>query len=167
MPSTGSLNDGSGGYQAPMTQQQDSQGQAGQPATAARQPGTGQPGGGAGPRVLLVDDAAPIRNAVRGLLEDAGIEVVGEAADGVEGVAMAGSLRPDVVLMDLRMPSRDGFQATEQIAREHPGIRVVVLSAYESEESANAVLAAGAYAFLPKGCGPDRIRDVVLAAWRA
>jgi DNA-binding NarL/FixJ family response regulator len=138
-----------------MTQEQDSQGQAERPAS------------GAGPRVLLVDDAAAIRNAVRGLLEDAGIEVVGEAADGAEGVAMAGSLRPDVVLMDLRMPSRDGFQATEQIAREHPGIRVVVLSAYESEESADAVLAAGAYAFLPKGCGPDRIRDVVLAAWRA
>jgi DNA-binding NarL/FixJ family response regulator len=155
MPSSGSLNDGADGYQAPVTQHQDSEGQA-------RRPGAGD-----GPRVLLVDDAAAIRNAVRGLLEDAGIEVVGEAADGVQGVAMAGSLRPDVVLMDLRMPSWDGFQATEQIARELPGVRVVVLSAYETEESADAVLAAGAFAFLPKGCGPDRIREVVLAAWRA
>jgi DNA-binding NarL/FixJ family response regulator len=137
-----------------MTQEQDSEGR------------TGRPEAGDGPRVLVVDDAVAIRNAIRGLLEDAGIEVVGEAADGAQGVAMAGSLRPDVVLMDLRMPSRDGFQATEEIAREHPGIRVVVLSAYESEESANAVLAAGAFAFLPKGCGADRIREVVLSAWR-
>ena len=90
------------------------------------------------PRVLLVDDAAAIRDALRGVLEDAGIEVVGEALDGIQGVAMAASLRPDVVLMDLRMPSSDGFEATAQIVSELPGVRVVVLSAYESEESAEA-----------------------------
>jgi len=117
--------------------------------------------------VLLVDDAAAIRNALRGVLEDAGIEVVGEAPDGVQGVAMAGSLRPDVVLMDLRMPSSNGFQATEQIVQQYPAVRVVVLSAYETEESAEAVRAAGAFAFLPKHCGADRIRDVVVAAWRS
>ncbi|MET0227189.1 MAG: response regulator transcription factor, partial [Actinomycetes bacterium] len=103
--------------------------------------------------MLLVDDAAAIRNALRGVLEDAGIEVVGEAPDGVQGVAMAGSLRPDVVLMDLRMPSSNGFQATEQIVQQYPAVRVVVLSAYETEESADAVRAAGAFAFLPKHCG--------------
>ncbi len=151
----GGLTDSSGGYQAPMTQQQDRQGQD-------RRSGSQD-----GPRVLLVDDAAAIRNALRGLLEDAGIEVVGEAPDGVQGVAMAGSLRPDVVLMDLRMPSSDGFEATAQIVRELPGVRVVALSAYETEESAEAVLAAGAFAFLPKHCGADRIRDVVLSAWRS
>ena len=146
------LTDRSDGYQAPMTQEQDSQGQG-----AAQQ----------GPRVLLVDDAAAIRNALRGVLEDAGIEVVGEAPDGDQGVAMVGSLRPDVVLMDLRMPSSNGFQATEQIVQEHPAVRVVVLSAYETQESAEAVRAAGAFAFLPKHCGADRIRDVVVAAWRS
>jgi DNA-binding NarL/FixJ family response regulator len=119
------------------------------------------------PRVLLVDDAAAIRNALRGVLEDAGIEVVGEATDGVQGVAMTGSLHPDVVLMDLRMPSSDGFQATERIVRDHPEVRVVVLSAYETDESAEAVLAAGAYAFLPKHCEAERIRDVVVEAWRS
>jgi CheY-like chemotaxis protein len=152
-PRTVGLNGRSGGYQAPMTQEQDRPGQAG----PARQ----------GPRVLLVDDAAAIRNAIRGVLEDAGIEVVGEAPDGVQGVALAGSLRPDVVLMDLRMPSSDGFQATAQIVKELPGTRVVVLSAYESEESAEAVMAAGAFAFLPKHCGADRIRETVIAAWRS
>lgn len=148
------LTDRSDGYQAPMTQEQDSQGQERQGAQQ-------------GPRVLLVDDAAAIRNALRGVLEDAGIEVVGEAPDGVQGVAMVGSLRPDVVLMDLRMPSTNGFQATEQIVHEHPAVRVVVLSAYETEESAEAVRAAGAFAFLPKHCGADRIRDTVVAAWRS
>jgi CheY-like chemotaxis protein len=149
------LNGGSGGYQAPMTQEQDRPGQA-------REAGAQD-----GPRVLLVDDAAAIRNALRGVLEDAGIEVVGEAQDGTQGVAMAASLRPDVVLMDLRMPSSDGFEATAQIVNQLPDIRVVVLSAYESEESAEAVRAAGAYAFLPKHCGADRIRDTVVAAWRS
>ena len=149
------LNGGSGGYQAPMTQEQDRPGQA-------REAGDQD-----GPRVLLVDDAAAIRNALRGVLEDAGIEVVGEAQDGTQGVAMAASLRPDVVLMDLRMPSSDGFEATAQIVNQLPDVRVVVLSAYESEESAEAVRAAGAFAFLPKHCGADRIRDTVVAAWRS
>ena len=144
------MTDRSDGYQAPVVQEQG-----------------GQPAAQDGPRVLLVDDAAAIRNALRGVLEDAGIEVVGEAPDGVQGVALAGSLRPDVVLMDLRMPSSDGFQATARIVQEHPEVRVVVLSAYETEESAEAVMAAGAYAFLPKHCGADRIREVVLAAWRS
>ena len=149
------LNGRSRGYQAPMTQEQDSQ----------RQERQGEAKDG--PRVLLVDDAAAIRNAIRGVLEDAGIEVVGEAPDGVKGVAMVGSLRPDVVLMDLRMPSSNGFQATERIVQEHPAVRVVVLSAYETEESAEAVRAAGAFAFLPKHCGAETIRDTVLAAWRS
>ena len=152
-PAGEGLNAGSAGYQAPVTREQDSQGQDREPQD--------------GPRVLLVDDAAAIRNALRGVLEDAGMQVVGEALDGTQGVAMAGSLRPDVVLMDLRMPSSDGFQATAEIVRDHPDVRVVVLSAYESEESAAAVLAAGAFAFLPKHCGADRIRETVLAAWRA
>ena len=147
---TGGLNGDSGGYQAPMIQEQD-----------------GFPAARNGPRVLLVDDAAAIRNALRGVLEDAGIEVVGEAPDGTQGVAMAAALRPDVVLMDLRMPSSNGFEATAQIVERLPEVRVVVLSAYESEESAEAVRAAGAFAFLPKHCGADRIRDTVVAAWRS
>jgi DNA-binding NarL/FixJ family response regulator len=117
------------------------------------------------PRVLLVDDAVAIRHALRGVLEDAGIEVVGEAGDGDEGVALAESLRPDVVLMDLRMPSSDGFEATSRIVKDLPQVRVVVLSAYDSEESANAVLAAGAFAFLPKHIGAEHIRQIVLDAW--
>jgi DNA-binding NarL/FixJ family response regulator len=117
--------------------------------------------------VLLVDDAAAIRIALRGVLEDAGIEVVGEAPDGLQGVALTDSLQPDVVLMDLRMPDSDGFQATAKITNDHPEVRVVVLSAYETDESAQAVLAAGAFAFLPKHCGADRIKETVVAAWQS
>ena len=117
--------------------------------------------------MLVVDDAPSIRTALRGVLEDAGVLVVGEAPDGAQGVAMTGSLRPDVVLMDLRMPSSDGFQATAAIAKDYPDVQVVVLSAYETEESAEAVLAAGAFAFLPKHCGADRSRETVVAAWRS
>jgi CheY-like chemotaxis protein len=155
VPRVAGMTHGSGGYQPPMTQGQDRQRQDLQPEAED------------GPRVLLVDDATAIRNALRGVLEDAGIEVVGEAQDGVQGVALADSLRPDVVLMDLRMPTSDGFEATARIVKEHPEVRVVVLSAYETEESAEAVLAAGAFAFLPKHCGADRIRDTVVAAWRS
>ncbi|HET6750960.1 MAG TPA: response regulator [Actinomycetes bacterium] len=68
--------------------------------------------------------------------------------------------------MDLRMPWSDGFQATEQIASDYPEVQVVVLSAYQTDESAAAVRAAGAYAFLPKDCTAELIRDTVLAAWR-
>jgi DNA-binding NarL/FixJ family response regulator len=118
------------------------------------------------PRVLLVDDAPAIRSALRGVLEDARMQVVGEAPDGVQGVSMTGSLRPDVVLMDLRMPWSDGFQATEQIASDYPEVQVVVPSAYQTDESAAAVRAAGAYAFLPKDCTAELILDTVLAAWR-
>ena len=118
------------------------------------------------PRVLVVDDAPAIRSALRGLLEDAGMVVVGEAPDGAQGVSMTGSLRPDVVLMDLRMPWSDGFEATQRIVAAYPDVRVVVLSAYQSDESAEAVRAAGAFAFRPKDTTAEVIRDTVLAAWR-
>jgi CheY-like chemotaxis protein len=149
-PRVRGLTGGTAGYQAPVTDGDDLQA----PAPT-------------GPRVLVVDDAPAIRNALRGVLEDAGILVVGEASDGLQGVALTGSLRPDVVLMDLRMPASDGFQATTRIVRTYPDIRVVVLSAYQTEESAEAVRAAGAFAFLPKDCEADRIRETVLAAWRS
>jgi CheY-like chemotaxis protein len=98
---------GTGGYHAPVTERD---------RPEAERPGV--------PRVPLVDDAPAIRSALRGLLEDAGIRVVGEAPDGAQGVVLTASLRPDVVLMDLRMPSSDGFQATERIVEAFPDVRV-------------------------------------------
>ncbi len=116
------------------------------------------------PRVLLVDDSAELRQALRRALEDEGIEVVGEAADGAAGVAQAKALEPDVVLMDLRMPVMDGVAATSAIKQALPVTQVLILTAYE--EWGSSARAAGAYAYLVKGTGPELLRDVVLQAWK-
>jgi DNA-binding NarL/FixJ family response regulator len=80
------------------------------------------------PRVLLVDGHPPMRRVLRGVLEDAGMQVVGEAGDGLDGVAQAEAVRPDVVLMDWRMPRLDGVQATARIRSQLPEVQVVVFS---------------------------------------
>jgi CheY-like chemotaxis protein len=122
------------------------------------------PEDGAGaPRVLLVDDSAELREALREALEDEGIEVVGEAGDGAAGVAQAKALLPDVVLMDLRMPVMGGVAATEAIKQALPVTQVLILTAYEEWDS--SARAAGAYAYLVKGSRPGLVRDVILQAW--
>jgi DNA-binding NarL/FixJ family response regulator len=124
---------------------------AGQPAEASR-PGS---------RVLVVDDTRSIRTEIRLLLEDSGFSVVGEGSHGAEGVMLARELRPDVVVMDVRMPILDGIAATGYITRELPDTRVIVFSAFEDQELAEAALAAGARAFLTKGASPAEIADAV------
>ncbi|HEV8649932.1 MAG TPA: response regulator [Actinomycetes bacterium] len=126
--------------------------------------GTGSGPGAAVPRVLLVDDCAEVRQGLRELLEDEGIEIVGEAADGAAGVSRATELAPDVVLMDLRMPVMDGIAATRQIKQALPLTQVLILTAYDEWEHSARV--AGAYAYLVKGTGPALVRDVVLQAWQ-
>lgn len=101
-------------------------------------------------RVLLADDHAAIRTGLRFMLEAAGdIEVVGEAADGAAAVTNARALRPDVVLMDLRMPGTDGIEATRQIADEGLA-QVLVLTTYDLDEYVFGALRAGAAGFLLK-----------------
>jgi CheY-like chemotaxis protein len=117
------------------------------------------------PRVLLVDDSAAMRGVLRDLLEDAGLVVVGEAADGLEGVAQAEALDPDVVLMDWRMPRLDGIGATRRIRQRLPHIQVVMFTHAQSE-GAEVARQAGAAAFLPKGTAAELVCAAVLAAWR-
>ncbi len=101
-------------------------------------------------RVLVADDHPVVRSGIVGLLADADdIEVVGEAADGAEAVAQARLLRPDVVLMDLRMPVLDGVAATGQVVSAGLG-RVLVLTTYESDEQILAAIGAGASGYLLK-----------------
>jgi CheY-like chemotaxis protein len=119
------------------------------------------------PRILLVDDIPAMRLAVRGLLEDAGLPVIGEAADGLQAVTMAAQLQPDIVVMDVRMPGLDGLAATRRITGAHPHIRVVVYSVFDSDETQQAARQAGAAAFVPKSGPPDHLRAAVLAAWQA
>jgi DNA-binding NarL/FixJ family response regulator len=103
-------------------------------------------------RVLIVDDADPIRLLLRGLLANAdGIEVVGEAGDGVEAIEMTQQLRPDVVVMDVTMPVMDGIKATKVIAEEFPHVRVLGLSISGDNATAEAMVAAGAADYLTKG----------------
>ncbi|XNQ46113.1 response regulator transcription factor [Microbacterium sp. 1P06AB] len=115
-------------------------------------------------RVLIVDDQSLIRLGFRMVLEAAdGIEVVGEAADGAGAVEATARLRPDVVLMDVRMPGVDGIEATARIARDHPTVRVLVLTTFDLDEYAFGALRAGAGGFLLKDAG----RDELVAAVRA
>jgi DNA-binding NarL/FixJ family response regulator len=109
-------------------------------------------------RVLIVDDQALVRAGFRMILEaEPEIEVVGEAGDGDEAVAEARRLEPDVVLMDVRMPELDGIAATETITREHPDIRVLILTTFDLDEYAFAGLRAGASGFLLKNAPPDEL----------
>lgn len=115
-------------------------------------------------RVLLVDDQALIRVGFRMVLESApDLVVVGEAADGAEAISQVAALRPDVVLMDVRMPGIDGIAATEAIVAEHPETRVLVLTTFDLDEYAFAAIRAGAGGFLLK----DAQRDELLSAVRA
>jgi len=118
-------------------------------------------------RVLVVDDTSSIRTEIRCLLEEAGLAVVGEASHGAEGVMLARELRPDVVVMDVRMPILDGIAATGYITRELPDTRVIVFSGFEDEELADAARAAGASSFLTKGTSPEAIAAAVRDAARA
>lgn len=108
-------------------------------------------------RVLLADDQAVIRAGIRVLLESGDLEVVGEAVDGPDAVAQARELRPDLVLMDIRMPIRDGIWATAEIVAD-PALsdtRVVVLTTFELDDYVFAALKAGASGFLGKSVDPD------------
>jgi DNA-binding NarL/FixJ family response regulator len=113
-------------------------------------------------RVLAVDDQRVVREGLAlllGLLPD--IEVVGTAGDGEEAVALTGTLAPDVVLMDLRMPRCDGVEATRRLRRTHPEVKVIVLTTYADDESVLAALRAGARGYLTKDAGADEIRAAV------
>jgi DNA-binding NarL/FixJ family response regulator len=111
-------------------------------------------------RVLLVDDQPDVRTALRSLLElDGDITVVGEAADGEHGAFLAAELRPDVVLMDVRMPGVDGITATQRLTGE--GTRVVVLTSFDLDEYVFAALRVGASGFLTKNSAPAELRRAV------
>ena len=107
-------------------------------------------------RVLLVEDQSLLRMGFRLVLEGTDIEVVGEASDGAQGVAMAQELRPDVVLMDVRMPVMDGIEATRQITQTTES-RVIILTTFDVDEYAFAGLRAGASAFMLKDAQPEEL----------
>jgi DNA-binding NarL/FixJ family response regulator len=111
--------------------------------------------------VVIVDDQALVRTGFRMILAARGIEVVGEAADGAEAVAAVRRLRPDVVLMDIRMPNMDGLEATRRVLEQGPGCRVLILTTFDLDRYVYAALAAGASGFLLKDVTPAHLAAAV------
>jgi DNA-binding NarL/FixJ family response regulator len=115
-------------------------------------------------RVAIADDQGLVRAGLRTLLDHAeGMEYVGEAADGFEAVDLARKLRPDVVVMDVRMPRCDGIEATRRIVAgpDCAGVKVLVLTTFDADENVYAALRAGASGFLLKDAAPEDILGAI------
>ncbi len=118
--------------------------------------------------VLIADDHPVVREGLRGLIDtEPGIEVVGEAADGVEAVEMAYALRPDVVLLDLVMPRKSGIEAIVEIKKSNPDARILVVTTFAEDDKVFSAIESGALGYILKDSSPkellDAIRDVYLA----
>ena len=111
-------------------------------------------------RVLLADDQALVRSGFRMILDEReGIEVVGEAEDGAQAIELARTLRPDVILMDVRMPNVDGVEATRRIVSAGTDSRIVILTTFDLDEYVYAAIRAGASGFLLKDVRPSELVD--------
>ena len=117
-------------------------------------------------RVLIADDHAVLRRSFREDLETARIKVCAEAATGAEAVRAALAERPDLCLLDVRMPDGDGITAAESIRQALPGVKVVLITAFPDEDGVLAAARAGADAFLAKDIGSRRLPDVLRAVMR-
>jgi two-component system, NarL family, response regulator LiaR len=116
-------------------------------------------------RVLITDDHKVVRRGLRGFLElDPALEVVGEASNGLEAVAMANNLAPNVVLMDLLMPVMDGIEATKEIRKETPDVEVVALTSVLEDASVTGAIKAGAIGYLLKTTDADELCEAIKAA---
>lgn len=117
-------------------------------------------------RVVLVDDHELFRQGLRGLLEDDGVEVVDEAADGETAVRKVAATAPDVVVMDVNLPAKSGIEATREIRRESPTSRVLMVSVYEEENRIAEAIVAGASGYLLKDSAAEEISAGVRATAR-
>ena len=113
-------------------------------------------------RILIVDDHAIVREGQRALIDtEPGMEVVGEATDGFEAVEMADTLQPDVILLDLHMPGKDGIEAIGEIKAENPMARILVLTSFTEDEKIYAAIKAGAMGYLLKDFSPQEILSAI------
>ena len=115
-------------------------------------------------RVLIVDDHPLFRDGMHGLLDSVSeTEVVGEAAGGEEAISLAESLQPDVILMDIKMPSMNGLQAMREILNTSPHIRILIVSMLEDDDSVFAAMRAGARGYVPKGANQAEMLRAIRA----
>ena len=113
-------------------------------------------------RVLIVDDHDIVREGQRALINtEPGMEVVGEAKNGIEAIELAEKLEPDVILLDLHMPKLDGIAASEQIKKENPDARILVLTSFAEDERVYAAIKAGAMGYLLKDSSPQKILESI------
>lgn len=112
-------------------------------------------------KVMLVDDHAIVRDGLRAVLEKAGVEVVGEAANGREAVSEALRLRPDVVVMDVVMPELNGVDAARRLTKELPGTRILALSMNSDRRYVSAMLAAGAAGYVVKHAAAEQLLEAL------
>ncbi len=118
-------------------------------------------------RVLLADDHTILRDGIRALLDDqADIDVIGEAEDGLSTVKMVAKLKPDLVIMDIAMPLLNGLEATRQIQRDYPQVKVLILTMHENEEYIRQVLAAGALGYVLKDAAAHDLLGAIRAVHR-
>ena len=117
-------------------------------------------------RILLADDHALFRDGVASLLEVWGHEVVGQAADGAQAIDLAARLQPDLVLMDVRMPSVSGLVATEHIKAAHPDVSIVMLTVSEDEDDLFTAIKMGAQGYLLKNLESRELRGMIEAVGR-
>src|SRR3982074_116899 len=115
-------------------------------------------------RVLIVDDQTLFRSGLAKLLaEDPRVEVVGQGVDGLDALKQVAVLKPDVVMMDIKMPNLDGIEATRRIVAEHPGVRILVLTTFDADSYVLQALRAGASGYVLKDSQPEAIVASVLS----
>jgi CheY-like chemotaxis protein len=132
------------------------------PPDAARGAGETAPDSSSGIKVLIVDDHTLFRDGMdRMLKKQTDITVVGHAADGRQAIDLAGKLKPHVILMDVSMPDVDGIEATREIHRRQPKIRIIGLSMYEDQDRAQAMRDVGAWDYKTKGCAVNELLSAI------
>lgn len=118
-------------------------------------------------RILIADDHAIVREGLRGLIaSESGMELVGEAADGVEAVAKARALQPDVILLDLVMPRMSGLEAIAELKRDESAARILVLTSFADDDKVLAAIKAGALGYLLKDSSPEELLDAIRQVYR-
>jgi Response regulator containing a CheY-like receiver domain and an HTH DNA-binding domain len=118
-------------------------------------------------RILLVDDQPLFRRAIATLIaEQPGLEIVGEAGNGLEAIEMAHALHPDLVIMDVEMPVMNGVEATRRIRDELPGVKVVILTVSETDDHLFDAIRWGAHGYLLKNLRPEQLYDLIRAVMR-